>query len=122
MKYSFFERATQGLRKKLKNCEEFVAKRQIEPDSCGSMKCLCNKRRGPTIVKRFLSQIRDSENKVNSLAEERDFHNPETANSSGASHVPTQPLTNPSTRSIRCRDSGLPPNTRNAVGTPGDVF
>ena len=95
MMYSFFffESATQGLRKKLKNCEEFVAKRQIEPDSCGSMNCLCNKRRGPTIVKRFFSQIRDSENNVNSISEERDFHDPETANSSGASYVPTQPLT-----------------------------
>ena len=29
----FIKKVTQGLRKKLKNCEEFVARRQIESDN-----------------------------------------------------------------------------------------
>ena len=73
-------------------------------------------------MRQLLFQIRDLQNKVNYLSEKRYFHDPETPSSSGASHVPTQPLAVPSTRSIHCRDSGLPPNTRNAMGTSGDVF
>ena len=74
----------------------------------------------PTTVFQLLSQIRDLQNKANSLSEEKDFHDPETPSSPGASHVRTQSLAIPSTRSIHRRDSGLPPNTRNSTGA--DVF
>ena len=42
--------------------------------------------------------------------------------SSGATHVPGQPSTVPSPRTVLCRDSGLPHNTRNNMGTSGNVF
>ena len=50
---------------------------------------------------------------MNSLSDAREFCDPETASSSGASHVPSQPLTFPSPRTVPCRDSGLPHDTRN---------
>ena len=37
------------------------------------------------------------------------FHDPETASSSGASHVPSQPWTLPNTMGMPSRDSGLQP-------------
>ena len=46
----------------------------------------------------------------------------ETASSSGATHVPSQPSTIPSPRNMHCRDSGLPHNTRNNLGTSGNIF
>ena len=46
----------------------------------------------------------------------------ETASSSGATHVPSQPSTIPSPRNTHCRDSGLPRNPRNIMGTSGNVF
>ena len=45
----------------------------------------------------------------------RFFYDPETASSSGASHVPSQLLNIPSPRGMRSRDSGLPHDTRNTV-------
>ena len=53
--------------------------------------------------------------------ETREFHDPETAGSSGASHVTSPPLTNPSYRTVPGRDSGLPPETLNMLGI-SDVF
>ena len=50
------------------------------------------------------------------------FYDPGTASSSGASHVPSQPLNIPSPRGMPCRDSGLPRDTRNIMGTSGNVF
>ena len=37
------------------------------------------------------TQVLDKENKLNSWGDARDFHDPETASSSGATHVPSQP-------------------------------
>ena len=50
------------------------------------------------------------------------FYDPETASSSGATPVPSQPSTIPSPRTMPCRDSGLPHDTRNIVGASGNVF
>ena len=122
MKYSFIRERhtrTSGEIGELRRifCEETNRVRQLRVDE------LCmQQERSPTTVSQILSQIRDFQNKANSLSEERYFHDPETPSSSGASHVPTQPLAVPSTRSIHCRDSGLPPDTRNPTGTPGDFF
>ena len=44
-----------------------------------------------------------------------------TADSSGASHVTSPPLTNPSYRTVPRRDSGLPPETLNMMSI-SDVF
>ena len=43
------KKVAQELAKTLKNYEEFVAKKQIEPDNSELMKCLCNKRGIPQV-------------------------------------------------------------------------
>ena len=65
------------------------------------------------------TQIQDLQNDVNSLSNARELYDPETASSSGASHVPIQTLIIPSPREVRSRDSGLPRDTRNTMGTLG---
>ena len=42
--------------------------------------------------------------------------------SSGASHVPRQPLTFPSPEQCLAADAGLPFDARNFTGTSGNVF
>ena len=64
----------------------------------------------------------DFQNKVNSFSEAREFYDPETGSSSGATHVPSQPSTIPSPRTMPCRDSGLLHDARNIVGTSRSVF
>ena len=79
--------------------------------------------RNPSTVCQLLTQNQDLQNtKVNSLIDARDFHDPDTASSSGASHVPSQPLNIPGPKTMRCRDSGLPLDTRNSMGTAANVF
>ena len=68
--------------------------------------------RNPATVSQLLTHIQDLQNKVNSWTDARDFYDPETASSSGSSHVPSQPLIIPSPRGMFCRDSGLPLDTR----------
>ena len=75
-----------------------------------------------TTVSRLLTQIRDSQNKINSLSDAREFYDPDSGSSSGATHVPSQPSAIPTPRTMPCRDSRLPHNTRNVVGTSGNVF
>ena len=57
------------------------------------------------------TQIQDLLNKANFLSDAKEFYDPETASNFGATQVPSQPL-----------HSGLPHDTRNTVGTPGNVF
>ena len=45
-----------------------------------------------------------------------------SGSSSGATHVPDQPLTLPSPRPMPCCDSGLPRDTQNGTGTTGNYF
>ena len=52
----------------------------------------------------------------------RNFYDPETESSSGATHVPSQPSTLPSPKTMPCRECGLPHDTRNGMGTSGNVF
>ena len=77
--------------------------------------------RNPTTVSQLLTYIQDLQNKVNSLADAREFYDPETASSPGASHVPSQPLNIPSVRGMLGCGSGLPLDTRN-MATSGNVF
>ena len=77
--------------------------------------------RDPQTVSQLSAQMRESQDKVNSLSDAREFHDPETAGSSEASHVTSSPLTNPSYRTVPRRDSGLPPETLNMMGI-SDVF
>ena len=78
-------------------------------------------KRDPNTVSRLLKQIQELQDQVNPLAEEREFHDPDTASSSGASHVPTQPVIIPSSREMLGRDSGLLTATRDTKGTSGNV-
>ena len=73
----------------------------------------------PSTVNQFLSQIQDLQDKVHALNEENFLR---FGDSSGMSHVPSQPSRIPSPRSMLCRQSGLPHHTRNSMGTSGNVF
>ena len=73
-------------------------------------------------MSQLLTQIQDFQNNVNSLSKATEFYGPERATSSGATHVPSQPSTILGPRTIPCRDSGLPRDTRNIVGTSENVF
>ena len=97
-------------------CEESDRARQAKLDELSMMQ-----QRDPQTVSQLLAQMRESQDKVNSLSDTREFHDPETAGSSGAFHVTSPPLTNPSYRTVPRRDSGLPPETLNMMGI-SDVF
>ena len=63
-------------------------------------------------------QIQELQDEVNSL----EFFDPETASSSGLSHVPSQLVSMPSPRVLISRDSCLQLATRNSLGATGCVF
>ena len=67
----------------------------------------------PSTVSQLLTQIPDLQDKANSFSAAWEFYDPDTASSSGAIPIP---------REVRNRDSGLPRDTRNTVGTLGNVF
>ena len=68
-------------------------------------------------------------NSNSGFAEQGEFNRPtqeiftilKQRSSSGASHVPSQPLNIPSPSGMLSRDSGLPRDTRNTVGTSRNV-
>ena len=64
-----------------------------------------------------MSQIQELPNKVNSLTDEGDFHDPEGTSSFGAFNVHSRPLTIPSRSEKPSREPAMPKNTRNAMGT-----
>ena len=59
---------------------------------------------------------------MNSWNGAQEFYDPETASSSGLSHVPSQPMSLPSPGGMISRESCLKPDTRNSLGTSGHVF
>ena len=61
-------------------------------------------------------------NACNSTRRISHFHDPETASSSGLSHIPNHPVIVPSPRGMLSRGSSLQPGTRNVYGTSGNVF
>ena len=69
-----------------------------------------------------MAQIQDLQNKVKSLSDAREFYDPESGSSSGATHVPDQTSTILSSRTLPRCDSGLPRNTQNCTGIMGNVF
>ena len=93
-------------------CEETDRARQLKMDELSMQQV-----RNPTAVSQLLTQIQDVQNKVNSLSDAREFYDSETA-----THGSSQPSTLASPRTIRSRDSGVPHDTRNVMGTPGNVF
>ena len=78
----------QEIAKRLKNCEEFVAKNQIEQGKQDLMNLSLHQERNPTTLSQLLTQIRELQNKLNSLSDAREFFDPESRSSSGATHVP----------------------------------
>ena len=98
-------------------CEETGRARQLRIDELS-----LQQERHPSIASQLLTRSQDLQNKVNSLTDARDLYDPQTASSSGASHVPNQPLNVPSPRGTLNRDSGLPLDTRKTMGTSGNFF
>ena len=78
--------------------------------------------RNPQTVSQLSVQIKELQEKANSMFDAREFHDLESASTSGASHVTSHFLTIPSSRTVLGRDSGLPPNTRDFMGISGNVF
>ena len=78
--------------------------------------------RNPTTVSHLLAQIQNLQKKANSLSDARAFQDPESGSSSRATHVPSQPSTILSPRTVPRCDSGLPRDARNFTGTPGNVL
>ena len=68
--------------------ENSVAKKQIEQDKARTDELSLHQDSNPTTVTQLLTQIRDLQNKVNSSSDANEFYDPETASSSGATHVP----------------------------------
>ena len=73
--------------------------------------------RTPTTVSQKWTQIRGiTELRVNSLSDAREFYDPESGSSSGATHVPDQTSTIMSPRTLPRCDYGLPRDTQNGTG------
>ena len=98
-------------------CEESDRARQAKLDEW----CV-QQQRNPHTASQLLTQIRELQDRANSSFDVREFHDPQTASSSGAAHVPSHPLTIPSSRTMPCRASGLLHDTRNLMGISGHVF
>ena len=80
------------------------------------------KRKNQSAVNQPIVQFQELHDKANSLSDCRDFYDPETASSSGLSHVPSNPLSIPSLCGLISRDSCMQPDTRNSFGMPRNVF
>ena len=91
-------------------CEEASRARQARIDELSM-----HQERNPTRLSQLSTQIQDLQNKVNSLSDAREFYDPESGSSSGATHVPSQPPTMLSPRTMLRWDSGLPRNTHTTV-------
>ena len=72
-----------------------------------------------TTVSQMMAQIGDSQNKVKFLVR---YEDPESGNSSGATHVPDQNSTILRSRTLPRCDSVLPRNTHNCTGIMPNVF
>ena len=69
-----------------------------------------------------MTQIRQLQNKVNSLSDAIEFYDLASGSSSGATHVPDRTSTILSSRTLPRSDSGLPRDTQNGTGITGNVF
>ena len=92
-------------------CEEKHRARQARIDELSM-----HQERNPTTVSQLMDQMRELQNKVNSLSDARTFYDPEPGSSSGATHVPDQSSTFLSPRTLPRCDSGLPRDTQKWYG------
>ena len=100
-------------------CEETDRARRARIDELSH----ASLRGSPTTASQLLTRIQDLQSKVNSLSDARDFFT--ILNQGAALECPTfssQPSRIPSPRTMPCRDSGLPHDTRDFTGTSGNVF
>ena len=106
--------------KKLKNCKGLATQklraRQLTIDELSSQDEECK-----STVNQLEVQIQELQEKVNSLSDAREFYDPETASSSGLSHVPSQHMSISSPTGLIGRDSCLQPDTRNSLCISGHV-
>ena len=98
-------------------CEEANRARQARIDELSM-----HQERNPTTVRQMMAQVQGSQNKVNSVSDAREFYDPDSGSSSGASHVPDRTSTILSLRTLLRCDSGLPRDTPNGKGITGNVF
>ena len=68
------------------------------------------------------AQIQELQDKVKSMSDSREFQDVESACSSRLSHVPSQPVIVPSPCGMLSRDYCQRPDTRDLLGTSGNVF
>ena len=73
-------------------------------------------------VDEFTAQIQELQNKMNSTNNSRELRDVESACSWRLSHVPNQPVIVPSPCGMLTRDYCQRPDTRNLLGTSGNVF
>ena len=59
-----------------------------------------------------MAQFQELRDKVYSLNDAKEYHDPEHVSSSGFSHVPSQPMSIPSPRGMISRGSCVQPETR----------
>ena len=79
-------------------------------------------RRNPTTVSQMMAQIRDLQNKVNSLSDARVFYDPESGSSSGATHVPDETSTILSSRKFATPRLWIAPKYTELYGYYGKRF
>ena len=98
-------------------CAEADRARQLKLDELSMQQ-----KENPSTVNQLMAQIQELQDKVNPLNDAKEFYDPETASSSGLSHVPSQPKSIPSPRGMISCDSCLLLDTRNSLGASGHVF
>ena len=80
------------------------------------------KEESKSTANQLMVQNQEFQDKVYFLNVAREFYDPETASSSGLSHVPSQPVSIPSPRGLTSRDSCLQPDTQNSLGMSRTVL
>ena len=98
-------------------CEEIEQTRKARSEELS-----VQQRRNPTTVSQVMAQIQYLQNKVNSLSDAREFYDPESESSPGATHVPDRTSTILCSRTLPRCDSGLARSTNNFTGIMGIVF
>ena len=73
-------------------------------------------------VNQLMVEIQELQDKVNSLSDAGELYDPETARSSGLSHIPNHDVIFQRPRGLPSRDSCLQFDTRNLFGASGTVF
>ena len=109
--------------KQLKNYEESVAKETDRARQLRIDELALQQEKNPTTESRLLTQVQDLQKRVNSLTVVREFFM--ILRQRAVLERPTSPanpLPIPSARTAYCRDSGLPHDPRNTMGTSGNGF